>query len=72
MFFPTYKLNCQDKRKKLSNDINLSEEKFSAVEIFTGYRFSYFSIIFYQGKKSGKTDLKTVFSKLYEIGKKNI
>ena len=33
MLFPTYKLNCQGKRKKLSNDKNLSEEKFSAVEI---------------------------------------
>ena len=43
MLFPTYKLNCQGKRKKLSNDKNLSEEKFSAVEIFIGYRFSYFS-----------------------------
>jgi hypothetical protein len=52
MFFPTYKLNCQDKRKKLSNDINLSEEKFSAVDIHWIQIFPL--IIFYQGKKSEK------------------
>ena len=55
MFFPTYKLNCQDKRKKLSNDINLSEEKFSAVEIFTGYRFSHL-LSFIKAKSLKKTD----------------